>query len=53
MSDFYHPNAAGSFLAACLFFRFFGCEVPDSYLPEGLTPADAETVRRSAAGREG
>ena len=53
-SDFYHPNAAGSFLAACLFFRFFfGCEAPETYLPEGLTPADAETVRRSAAAPEG
>ena len=48
-SDFYHPNVAGSFLAACLFFRFFfGCEAPENYLPDGLSPVLAETVRRSA-----
>lgn len=52
-SDFYHPNAAGSYLAACLFFRFFfGRDVPETYLPEGLAPADAETVRRFTAGPE-
>ena len=46
MPDHFHPNAAGSYLAACLFFRyFFEADPPAAYCPEDLSPTFAEKIR--------
>lgn len=44
--DAYHPNLCGSYLAACLFFKYFtGQNPPDSWLPERLDPGYAKILR--------
>ena len=44
--DAYHPNLCGSYLAACLFFKYFtGQNPPDSWIPERLDPGYAEILR--------
>ena len=46
--DCYHPNAAGSYIAACLFFKaLFGKEAPSpaEYVPAGLDASFAALLR--------
>ena len=51
MPDHFHPNAAGSYLAACLFFRhFFKADPPASWCPDDLSPSFAEMIRQFPAG---
>ena len=48
--DCYHPNAAGSYVAACLFFEaLFGQEAPapEAYLPAGVDPSFAALLRKN------
>jgi len=49
-----HPSPAGSYLAACTFFAAFSGRPPEetaaveSFLPDGLTAADARFLRATA-----
>lgn len=44
--DDYHPNLAGSYLAAALFLkRLLGAKAPESWLPEGLDEDTAALLR--------
>lgn len=44
--DAFHPNLCGSYLAACLFFKFFaGKNPPEDRLPERLDAGFAEILR--------
>lgn len=50
--DCFHPNVAGSYVAACLFFKtLFGREAPEpsAYCPAGLEQSFAALLRRNMA----
>lgn len=44
--DAYHPNLCGSYLAACMFLKFFtGKNPPDTWIPEKFDAGFAEIIR--------
>lgn len=49
-ADGSHPSLAGTYAAACAFYTMFFLRDPDSigFIPNGLSPNDAQTIRQAA-----